>query len=89
MSDIDFSVGTNMMMCECSSSPFVYGPAGHVITGNLRIIGNKHLRRLLIKGPLYREQNYVNWSKVQDLLLDAIRKYKIKWAKNSILMYEC
>ena len=81
MSDIDFSVGSNMMTCECSSSPYVYGPAGHVITGNLRIIGNKHIRRLLIKGPSYREQNYVNWNKVQDLLLDAIRRYKIKWAK--------
>ena len=81
VSDIDFSVGFNMVTCECSSSPYVYGPAGHVITGNLRIIGNKHIRRLLIKGPSYREQNYVNWNEVQDLLLDAIRRYKIKWAK--------
>ena len=37
------------------TSPYVYGPAGHVITANLRIIGNKHIHRLLIKGPLYRE----------------------------------
>ena len=58
MSDIDFSVGTNTMTCECGSSPHVYRPAGHVITGNLRIIGNKHICRLLIKGPSYREQNY-------------------------------
>ena len=79
--NIDFSVGSNMMTCECSSSPYVYGPAGHVITGNLCIIGNTHIRRLLIKGPSYREQNYVNWNKVQDILLDAIRRYKIKWAK--------
>ena len=53
VSDIDFSVGSNMMTCECSSSPYVYGPAGHVITGNLRIIGNKHIHRLLIKEPSY------------------------------------
>ena len=39
VSDIDFSVGTNMMTCECSSSPYVYGPAGHVITGNLLSLG--------------------------------------------------
>ena len=52
-----------------------------MITGNLCIVENKHIRRLLIKGPSYREQNYINWKKVQDLLLDAIRRYKIKWAK--------
>ena len=62
MSDIEFSVGTNMITCKCSS-PYVYGPGGHVVTGNLRIIGNKHIRRLLIKGPSYGEQNYVNWRK--------------------------
>ena len=44
-----------------------------MVMGNLCIIGNKHISRLLIKGPWYREQNYVNWNKVQDLLLDAMR----------------
>ena len=64
MSDIDFSVGTNIMTGERSSSPYVYGPAVHGITGNLHMIGNRHIRRLLIKGLSYREQNYVYWNKV-------------------------
>jgi hypothetical protein len=69
------------MSCECASSPFLYKPAGHVVTGNLNIIKNRHIRKLLVKGPSYREQNNVNWNKVQSILLDAVRKYKVNWAR--------
>ena len=41
--------------CGCESSTFRYEPHGHVITGDLRIIKNKKLRRLLEKGPKYME----------------------------------
>ena len=37
--------------CSCSSSPFQYSPAGHVVTGDLNIIDNAKLRDLLSKGP--------------------------------------
>ena len=42
--------------CDCESSAFRYDPHhGHVITGDLRIVRNRTLRRLLEKGPKYRE----------------------------------
>ena len=47
--------------CDCESSTFCYEPHGHVITGDLRIISNRTLRRLLEKGPKYREQNIIDW----------------------------
>ena len=53
------------MSYDCHSSPYLYVPVGHVVTGNLRIITNKHIRKLLVKGPSYREQNGVNWSKIE------------------------
>ena len=44
---------------DCQSSTFRYEPHGHVITGDLRIVRNRKLRRLLEKGPKYREQNNI------------------------------
>ena len=81
VSEIDFTVGSKEMSCDCSNSPYVYGPTGHVITGNLRIVDDRQLRQLLIKGPSYREQNNINWNKIKSILLDSIRAYKVQWAK--------
>ena len=50
------------MTCSCSSSPSIYAPAGHVVTGNLKIITDYALRKLIMKGPSYREQNNINWT---------------------------
>ena len=47
--DIDFSMGTSNMTCNCSSSRFLYAPAGHVITVNLDIVKNTELHNLINK----------------------------------------
>ena len=78
--EIDFTVGSKEMSCDCSNSPYVYGPTGH-LTGNLRIVDDRQIRQLLIKGPSYREQNNINWNKIKSILLDSIRAYKVQWAK--------
>ena len=79
--DIDFSTGTSNMTCNCSSSRFLYAPAGHVITGNLDIAKNTELHNLINKGPSFREQNNINWQLNITLCLEAIRKYKIMLAR--------
>ena len=64
------------MSCDCHSSLFfLYVPVGHVV---LRI---KHIRKLLVKGPSYREQNDINWSKIEAILVDAVPRYKVQWAR--------
>jgi hypothetical protein len=45
----------------CSSSQFMYKPAGHVITGDLNTISNTSLRDVFAKGPKYREPKSINW----------------------------
>ena len=79
--DIDIGMGTSNMTCSCSSSRFLYTPANHVITGNLDIVKNTELRNLINKGPSFREQNNINWLLNRNLCLEAIRKYKIMWAR--------
>ena len=61
--------------CSCSSSQFLYSPAGHIVTGDLKIIQNKQLRDLISKGPKYREPHSFSW------IMDSVEEYARKWAK--------
>ena len=79
--ELDFEVGTKNLSCSCNRSTFACQPSGHVITGNLGIIENRKLRKLLSKGPSYREQNHINWDTNLKVLQKAVRAYKLQWAK--------
>ena len=48
------------------------------MTGNLSIVENRKLRKILGKGPSYREQNNINWDTNQKILKKAV---KLQWAK--------
>jgi hypothetical protein len=39
----------NPPKCTCSSSPFNYRPAGHIITGDVNILQNEDLRSLILE----------------------------------------
>ena len=61
LSDVNLSKEGNWnQSCDCKSSTFCYEPRGHIITGDLRIVKNRKLRRLLSKGPKYREENTID-----------------------------
>ena len=49
--------------CSCSDSTFCDPNHGHIVTGDLRIVENSKLRKLLSKGPNYRENKTINYSK--------------------------
>ena len=57
--ELDFNIGKVNMTCSCGNSSYMYAPAGHVVTGNLKNITD-YARKLLMKGPSYREQNNIN-----------------------------
>jgi hypothetical protein len=38
---------------SCSSSPFNYSHAGHIITGDVNIVQNKDPRSVILKGPKF------------------------------------
>ena len=58
--ELDLDNGSKDMECSYSSSEFCYAPAGHVVTGDLKIIKDAKLRELVNKGPSYREQNNID-----------------------------
>ena len=59
--ELDFDVAIKDMKCECSSSKFCYSPAGHIVMGDLNLIMQDiKLRKLIAKGPNYREHYNIN-----------------------------
>ena len=79
--ELDLDSGTKDIECSCSSSDFCYGPAGHVVTGDLRIIKDTKLRELVNKGPSYREQNNIDWDLNARICEEAVTEYKVKWSR--------
>ena len=62
-------------LCSCSSSTYLYSPAGYVVTGNLNIVENLKLRDILSKGPKYREPTTFNWKYNFKLVMDSVEDY--------------
>ena len=64
--------------CECKNSEFCDSHHGHIITGDLRLIGNKKLRSLLSKGPNFREPNTINFKNCELSITAAINDFIAK-----------
>ena len=71
----DLSFDDIFPSCDCHSSSFVDPDHGHIITGDLRIIENKHLRKLISKGPNYREPKTINWNKCRESIGKGLDAY--------------
>ena len=52
--------GTGLDSCQCENSPYIDSNHGHIVTGDLRFVENSVLRKLLCKGPNYREPRPIN-----------------------------
>ena len=61
--DDEVSFSTETDTCQCDISPFKDKDHGHILTGDLRIIENAKLRKLLSKGPNFREPRTINYKK--------------------------
>ena len=53
----------NLQDCDCHLSNYCDTSHGHIVTGDLRFIENKKLRKLMSKGPNFREQRFLNFNK--------------------------
>ncbi len=71
--------------CACSSSPFNYEHHNHIITGNLDIITNFELRKIMLLGAKYREPTYLRPETIKTSLFQYIDNFvKIKSQKHGI-----
>lgn len=57
--------------CECHTSSYRDKDHGHVITGDLKIVRNATLRKMLRFGPNFRERSPIDWNVVKDCTMDT------------------
>ena len=84
--DDEVSFVRNLQSCECEHSEFCDPHHKHVITGDLRVVSNPKLRKLLTKGPNYQEPKTLNYSKcrkeISSSLGVAIDNFAAKFSVN-------
>ena len=51
---------TGLIVCNCES-PFMRRTCGHIFIRDARCIKNKHLKKLITKGPNFRESRTINF----------------------------
>ena len=56
---------------------------GHIVTGDLRIVKDVRLRKLLSKGPNFREHRSINFKKCKDEIIKALDNFILKYKLNS------
>ena len=54
----------------CKDSKFIYPAAGHIMTGNLKIISDSRIRYIVSKGPKCREE-----------IASALNDFGNRWCK--------
>ena len=64
---------------ECINSPFADKYHKHVVTGDLRIIDNYHLRKLFAKGPKFRETKTITLEKAKSCILTSLNDCINDW----------
>ncbi len=70
--DEDVSFVENLPSCDCTSSEFCDPHHKHIVSGDLRIISNTKLRKIISKGPNYREPKMLNYQKCKKSIESSV-----------------
>ena len=60
---------------------FIYPSAGHVITGNLKIIPDSRIRNIVSKGPKYRFPSQIDFNRCREEIASALNDFGNRWCK--------
>ena len=66
---------------RCKDSKFIYPSAGHVITGNLKIILDSRIRNIVSKGPQYRFPSQIDFNRCREEIASALNYFGNRWCK--------
>ena len=72
---MDILDSMNNLPCNCTTSPFTDPNHGHIVTGDIPIVQNNKLRKLLCKGSKYREPVSINFSNFQIEIKIALKYF--------------
>ena len=64
-------------MCNCNNyaNEFHNSERKHILTGNLQIVKSSKLRKLLSKGPKYREPTEINWDDAKGIIEGGVDEF--------------
>ena len=77
------------MPCNCTTSPFTDPNHGHIVTGDIRIVQNSKLRKLLCKGPKCREPVSINVSNCKTEIKNNLTKFLSDWCNKKGVHVKC
>jgi len=64
----------NSLPCYCESTRFKDEHHDHIIKSYCRIVNNNKLRKLIIKGPKYRQPTRISWDEAKESIVAGIDK---------------
>ena len=70
--------------CSCENSPYRDLYHGHVITRELGIVENNHLRKLFRKGRKYRKPKNIDFIKAKSCILVGLEDCIKKWCSKML-----
>ena len=79
----------NNLTCNCTTSPFTDANHGHIVSGDIRIVQNNKLRKLLSKGPKYREPVSINFSNCKTEIKNSLTKFSSDWCNKKGVPIKC
>ena len=75
----NFLLDNKTIPCNCANSKYKDERLGHVLTGDLSIVENNNLRKLLTKGPKHREPKSINFDKARQCIVSGLQICVDKW----------
>ena len=67
---------------------FCYPTAGHIITGNLKIIPDSRIRSIISKGPKYRFPSNIDFNKCREEIAAALNEFGNRWCKREYIEHK-
>ena len=70
----ELSLNPNSIPCYCNEydNSFIDSVSKHVLSGDLNIVSNNKLKKLLSKGPKYREPEKINWTEARNAIEETL-----------------
>ena len=62
-----------------------YPAAGHIITGNLKIISDSKIRYIVSKGPKYRFPSRIDFKKWREEIASVLNDFGNRWCKREFV----
>ena len=88
--DIDiFLANPGIYPCTCNESDYKDRNHHHVISGDIRIITNNKLRKLVSMGPNYRESVPIDFESARTSIINGIEDCILKWSSKSNISKTC